>query len=587
MEFKILGPLEVVEDDRPIRLGRGREGALLALLLLRANEVVSTDVLIEELWRGEPPATAAKSLQVYVSRLRKRLGADALVTRAPGYAVFVDHDELDLFRFHRIVDEARANGALEAASMLREALSLWRGAPLAEYADEPFAQAEVGRLEELRLATLEDRIDADLAVGRHAELVGELETLVSRNPYRERLVGQLMLALYRSGRQAEALAVYREMRRALNDELGLEPADELRDLERQILAHDRALAAPSETRLEDPQSHQKGRAQRRGVLALVVVLLAVGMGIAAVGLGRSQARPELVASPSSVALIDPRTNRVIETIRVGDRPTRIVARGDAVWILHPDIRTLTLVSRAERKVLGTVGLGGAPSGLAVDRHGVWVTDALTGTITLIDPERYRVIGQIRTRQRRPPANDPGGALIAFGHGSIWFATGNSTVLRIDPTTRRIIARIRGVFTGESLGGIAFGRDAVWVAGPVQESTVTRIDPSTNKIAASVHAQWFRLNGIALAGRSVWVSDVGNDQVWAIDAVRNQPIGTTKVGGQPLGVASAAGSIWVANSGDGTVSRIDPITRQVVATIPVGASPNGVTATEDEIWVTVD
>ena len=117
--------------------------------------------------------------------------------------------------------------------------------------------------------------------------------------------------------------------------------------------------------------------------------------------------------------------------------------------------------------------------------------------------------------------------------------------------------------------------------------MTRIDPSTNKIAASVHAQWFRLNGIALAGRSVWVSDVGSDQVWAIDTVRNQPIGTTKVGGQPLGVASAAGSIWVANSGDGTVSRIDPITRQVVATIPVGASPNGITATEDGVWVTVD
>ena len=184
--------------------------------------------LIEELWRGEPPATGAKSLQVYVSRLRKRLGADVIATRVPGYSLRVGRDQLDLLRFERLVGEARGVEAPEAAAAtLRDALSLWRGPPLAEFANEAWAQPEIGRLEELRLAALEDRIDADLALRRHADVVGELEVLVSGNPYRERLCGQLMLALYRSGRQAEALAAYRDTRRVLDQELGLEPGGEL------------------------------------------------------------------------------------------------------------------------------------------------------------------------------------------------------------------------------------------------------------------------------------------------------------------------------------------------------------------------
>jgi DNA-binding SARP family transcriptional activator len=180
VEFRILGPLEVVDRDRPIQLGHGNERALLALLLLRKNEVVGTDSLIEELWRGDPPATASKALQVYVSRLRKRLGSEVLLTRPPGYAVVVGPDELDLSRFERLVEEARLADPAEAASKLRDAVSLWRGPPLADLADEPFAQVEIARLEELRLSAVEDRIDADLALGRHADVVAELESLVAR-----------------------------------------------------------------------------------------------------------------------------------------------------------------------------------------------------------------------------------------------------------------------------------------------------------------------------------------------------------------------------------------------------------------------
>ena len=241
MDFRLLGPLEVTRDGRVLQLGRAKERALLAVLLLHANQVVSSDVLTDRLWGDDPPATAGKALQVYVSRLRKALGADALATRAPGYFVRVAPGQLDLHRFEELVTQAHGAEPTTASVLLREALSMWRGAPLADFAYETFAQAEIARLEELRLGAIEQRIEADLALGRQSELVAEVERLVTEHPLRERLRGQLMLALYRSGRQAEALAVYQDGRSRLDDELGLEPSESLKQLQRQILAHDPAL----------------------------------------------------------------------------------------------------------------------------------------------------------------------------------------------------------------------------------------------------------------------------------------------------------------------------------------------------------
>jgi DNA-binding SARP family transcriptional activator len=217
---------------------------VLALLLTRANQVVSSELLIDELWGENPPATAANVLQSYVSHLRKAVGSDVILTRPPGYVVQVAPDGLDLDRFERLVDDARQAKPEEAGRLLREALSLWRGPALADFAYEPFAQAEIARLEELRLAAVERRIEADLACGRHAELVGELEALVAKHPLREHLRGQLILSLYRSGRQAEALEVYQQARRALVDELGIEPSASLQELEGSILRQDPALDLP-------------------------------------------------------------------------------------------------------------------------------------------------------------------------------------------------------------------------------------------------------------------------------------------------------------------------------------------------------
>jgi DNA-binding SARP family transcriptional activator len=250
MEFLILGPLEASDGGRKLPLGGAKQRALLALLLLHANEVVSSDRLIDELWGEAGSRDAAKSLSVAVSRLRKTLapGRPAgeqdglLVTRAPGYELRLAPGQLDLKRFEQLVAEARtATDPATAAETLRDALALWRGQPLADLAYEPFAHAHIARLEELRLATLEERLRADLELGRHAELVGELESLVAEHPLREHFHGQLMLALYRSGRQAEALEAYQAARTALTGELGIEPSRELRELQEAILRQEIAL----------------------------------------------------------------------------------------------------------------------------------------------------------------------------------------------------------------------------------------------------------------------------------------------------------------------------------------------------------
>ena len=241
LEFRILGPLEVVDGEDALHLGGQKQRALLALLLLDPNRVVSTDRIVDALWGEEPPRTAATSLQNFVSQLRKLLGPETLVTKPPGYELRLAGEQLDLQRFRRLVDEARGEPPEERAERLQLALALWRGPPLADLGFESFAQSEIVRLEESRLAVVEDRIEAELEAGRHAELAGELETLAEEHPLRERLRAQLMLALYRAGRQAEALQIYHDTRRVLVEELGIDPSPSLQHLHGSILRQDPGL----------------------------------------------------------------------------------------------------------------------------------------------------------------------------------------------------------------------------------------------------------------------------------------------------------------------------------------------------------
>jgi DNA-binding SARP family transcriptional activator len=253
VDARLLGPLELDHERAPIPLGPAGQRAFLARLLLDANRTVAVDRLIEDLWSPAVPRSAVKMLQVRVCLLRKTLPAGMLVTRAPGYSVQIHSETLDLNRFDRLRHQGRvalASGfAAQAADSLRDALRLWRGPALAEF-DEPFAVVERRRLEELHMTCTEDLIDAELGLGAHAALVAELDALVVAHPLRERLRGQLMLALYRSGRQAQALATYREYRHLLASELGLQASRALRELELRILEQDAGLFSGLAARLE-------------------------------------------------------------------------------------------------------------------------------------------------------------------------------------------------------------------------------------------------------------------------------------------------------------------------------------------------
>jgi DNA-binding SARP family transcriptional activator len=259
LEFRILGPLEVLDEDRPVRLGGPKQRAALAILLLNANRVVSVERLADDLYAGAPPVTAVTQVQRQVSELRKLLGAETIETRSPGYVIHVEPGRLDLDRFERSTHDAvqakERSDAAAAVGLLTEALGLWRGAPLADLAYESFAQTAIARLEELRLNAVEERLDSELELGRAGDVLGEIEALIWDHPFRERLRGQLMLALYRTGRQAEALAAYRKTRQALVDEFGIEPSPSLQELERRILAQDPSLqvargGAPPAPKLE-------------------------------------------------------------------------------------------------------------------------------------------------------------------------------------------------------------------------------------------------------------------------------------------------------------------------------------------------
>ena len=325
MEFLVLGPVEVRIDGRALSLGGPKQRGLLALLLLDANEVVSRDRLIDALWNELAPTNAQRSLDSYVSRLRSLFGADRIERRPPGYRLRVEPGELDLDRFEALLTQGRlaANQPAAAREHLAEALALWRGHALADLQEESLLVAEAERLEERRLLALEARINAELELGGEQELLSELERLVEAHPFRERLVGQLMLALYRAGRQADALTVYRNARRRLSNELGLEPSAELRALERRILEQDATLGPAAEA----PTVASPRRSTRARMLAGAVVLAAVAASATVgveLGTGGSSARPHTTSS-----LAGKPTTSSLDGQTVLPQRTR--------WVVHPNV----------------------------------------------------------------------------------------------------------------------------------------------------------------------------------------------------------------------------------------------------------
>jgi peptide/nickel transport system substrate-binding protein len=597
MDYRILGPLEVSDGDCPLALGGDKQRALLAVLLLHAGEVVSADRLIDELWGERAPLAAANALQVQVSRLRKALdrsgarppGADqgssggVLVTRGHGYVLRVEPGELDLDRFQAVVEGGRRALAMgevrEAAEALRAGLALWRGPPLSDFAYEAFAQAPIAQLEELRLGAVEDRVEADLALGCHEELVGELAALVKQNPLRERIRAQLMLALYRCGRQAEALDVYQEYRHDLAEELGLDPSSRLQQLETAILTGDPSLdppvAEPRAAAAARPISRSGPTGAKRRRLALGVLVLAGVAGAAVVALvaqGGAEASLSAIAA-DSVGAISAARGAITAEAPVGSSPSGVAVGQGSVWVANYSDGTVSRIDPATHAVV-PIGVESTPTGIAVGADAVWVANSYSGTVSRIDPADDSV-------QSIPVGNGPSG--VAVGDGYVWVTnSSDGTLSRIDP--------LSDTATTIRLGGateatdVAFGEGAVWVS-DAADGRVLRIDPETNRVTGINVGNG--PSAITVGFGSVWVTNNLDGTISRINAHTGKVTAVVQVGSGPDAIAAGAGGVWVANEFDGTVVRIDPATNAPARRIAVGNSPRGVAVAGGLVWVSAE
>jgi YVTN family beta-propeller protein len=585
MEFRTLGPLEVSDNGRVLALGGGRQLALVALLLVHRNTVVPTERIVDELWEGSAPPTAAKIVRNSISLLRKELG-ERLVTRPPGYLLRIDQRELDADRLESAVEDGRPEA-------LAEALALWRGAPLPEVAYYDFARAEIERLEELHLAAIEARIDDELAQGHHAKLVPELESLVRAHPLRDRLREQLMLALYRSGRQADALDTYQQARRTLDQELGLEPGRGLQELERRILNQDPTLDASA-------GGSQHRRRRRGGLLiaagAAVLLAGAIAAGVIELTSGAGAESLTRVAR-NSVGVIDPKTNRIVAQIPVGPAPTRLALAGNSLWVANTEGRTISRLDAEKRIALREIPVPESPVGVAADAGGAWVVypesrQSAAARGAFVDG-RFNDVTKTVILNRAFQGSDA----VAVGAGGAWFSD-YGFVSRVDPATGKVRALIP---VGIAATGLAVGAGAVWAIGALG---IVRIDPSSNEIVSTIPIG-HNVNApggpgpveLAVGEGSVWVANrlLGRNgylpsgkrgSVSRIDLETNAVVATIRVGHEPSGIAVGGGAVWVVNGTDATVSRIDPHTNRVTATIRIGGRPQGIVVGNGAVWVSV-
>ena len=584
-----------------------RQRAVLAVLLLQANRVVSADRLVEDVWQGHAPEASVTSLQTYVFHLRRALepgrprggAAEVLATRDRGYLLQVSRECLDAAVFEDGLTAGLA--ALEAGrhSQARErlgrALDLWRGPVLADLSDYAFIQAEAARLDELRLAAWEGRIEADLALRRHNAVTAELERLVAEHPLRERLHGQLMLALYRCGRQADALAAYRRVRDLLAAELGIDPGEQLRRLHASVLAHDPALdwnggrPAAAEGRpagIGTPAPRPPGlrltagrreldwvRRRPRRLLA-VGSALAVAAAVCIVAVARPWAGGPVGLPGNSVGLIDSAGGRVGAAVAVGS-PDGLAYGDGSVWAVNGTGGTVSRIDPATHAVVQQVQVGVNPAAVTVTGGDVWVTNSGDGTVSRINAAAGAVVQTI-TVGNIPDA-------IASGPSGIWVADqGDATVDRIDPATGDVDVTRRDIPVGGHPDGIAVGPDAVWVANG-QDGTVTRIDPATGQPGGPLPVG-AGPEGIAVTPGAVWVANSLDLTVDRLDPATGRVTRTIPVGDGPGAIAAASDGVWVSDGFGATLDRIDPRTNRVSRVISLGSTPRGIVATGSGVWV---
>jgi len=588
VEFQILGAMRVLgEGGADVRIPAGRERALLALLLVERGRVVPVDRIVDALWGDAPPDTAAKAVQGYVSHLR-RVVPGAIVTRGRGYALEAPDDAVDAARFTRLAADGRhhldEDDAAGAAAVLDEALALWRGPALADVAYEAFARDEIRRLDEARLAATEDRAEALLRVGRTAGLAGELDALVAAHPLRERLRALAMLAMYRDGRQADALDLYERGRRTLAAELGVDPGPELARAHRAILNQDPALGGPAREapapppHLPPPIRDPAGR--RRGAIALAAV--AVGLVVAAVlalALTRDTGGGTTVDLPA-VVVIDPATNEVAATVPTGSRPIAVVADEHGAWVGDARDGTVAHVDGTTHRVTRTTGVGAPVVDLAYGAGALWAATGGFGDVLQIDPTIHAVT-------RRIPLGPPDGvqvptvSAVAADEESVW-AGARGGVVRIDPGTGEPGA-VTDLGDASALG-IAVAGDGIWAT--TIRRRAKRVERSSGRVTAEFYAGVYAYPLAADGERSVWIAAADDGRLWRVDADTGATELTARAGRGANAVDVSDGSVWVASWPDGTVQRLDPDTGEVRAVIPVGGAPADIAAGAGYVWVAV-
>ena len=626
MEFRILGPLEVLEDGLPLALGRFKKRVVLAVLLLHPNEFVSRERLIDELWGLSPPATARKAVNVYISKLRQTLtrdGHDPIATADGGYRLVVDPDLLDADRMRSLVAQARermADGESEAASrLLEEALAFWRGPTLAGLALESFGRDEVAQLDVLRLNLVMDRNDCELALGRHEHVLSGLQVLVREHPLRERLRAQQMLALYRTDRQADALDAYRQARHDLIDELGIEPSESLQRLQQAILRHDPALEMPAGTAAADgahpapaavddatlgevpPRSRLRRLALRRRylVVAGVAAVAAVAVAIAVLFVHGSRTPPSSPVSsvaPNSVATLNPATGAQVSDYGGGLKPGPMALVGGTLWIVGRGGASIERYDRRARHGMPPVQPGSALDDIAVDPEGhAWVSDrkpVVTWIGRVADGTGPYERPVLSTERIKVPL--PGAGAEAVGGGYLWVIsdrpgrTGESVSL-IDVRNRHLASTIP---LGRQTTAIAYGYRAAWIGAYDPERSTAwllKVRPGSKPVE-SLELETGDGAGplaVAVGDGSVWVI-TSRGSLMRIDPKEPQIVHRIPMSAeQPTLLAVGAGFVWTANHIGYSVSQIDPRADKIVRTIPLGrydAIPCGIEATRDAVFV---
>jgi DNA-binding SARP family transcriptional activator/DNA-binding beta-propeller fold protein YncE len=638
VEFRILGPLEVLENGRAIALGRLKERIVLAVLLLHANEFVSRERLIDELWGSSPPPTARKAVNVYISKLRRTLtrdGYDPIATAEGGYGLAVDHDQLDAERMRSVIGQARglmADGETDtAAQRLHEALALWRGPTLAGIQLESFGRDEIAQLDELRLTVLMDRIDCDLALDRHEHVLGELNLLVREHPLRERLRAQQMLALYRADRQADALSAYAEARRTLVDDLGIEPSEALQRLQQAILRHDPSLATPQGTAAVNgdasaaaappiPTADMEGRVPRRPFrtrrwpLALAVLVILAACAVAAVTLSTSAAASPRVV-PNSLVQLNPRTGRPTLVVAVGVEPGPIAITPTAVWSSNYGDNTVSRYDLRTHAVASRAGFPAQPDDIAIDGDGnAWITSsyeehapAQNAFVTRLEAgfggTSSGTVFPSHLQTMSLPLPMAGyetlGAgylwVIVGGHGPL---TGDDRVALVDLRTNQV-SSVRDLH--HSATSIAFGYGSAWIGTYSRDmnswlEAIRAGDGKPTKIALQKYATWGP-SWIAVGEGAVWVLTA---QPWASgqpgpELIKIDPQ-TLRIlhrldlsAEQPDSLAVGAGAVWTTGAEGNTVTKIDSRTDRIIRTIPLGDKTRvlcGIAATPGAVWAAI-